>query len=86
MSRALVPEAAIDEHRHPRARKGNIDPAADRLHSTMVDPEAQTPPMELAPERKLRTGVPAAVGAHCRARGRGRGGWGVWCAGAHGDT
>lgn len=71
-----MPEASVDEHSQPLARKYEIRPRASPTATDVhraINSVTESAPMEFRPERPLRPGVHTAVRSHregCVLRGR----------------
>jgi hypothetical protein len=66
---AAVPEAAVDEHCDTFARKRHVHAASGCSRDGHLKAVAQTPAVQLAPQRHLGCGVPAGEGRHAGAQG-----------------
>jgi hypothetical protein len=68
--RAAVPEATVQEHRHPRCREHHVGGPSYGLDGSTVDEVAQPARMNCAAECKFGTRIPPTVGPHARANPR----------------
>jgi hypothetical protein len=71
MGRAAMPEAAVDEHRHPLAREHHIGPNMDPRHlNQMVLAEPVAATLQQRAHPPLRAGIYPSVATHHRSGGR----------------
>ena len=62
--RATMPETAVDEHRDPLAREGDIGPRSTQSRDTQVDPVAETAAVELPAQSHLGVRIPVSHARH----------------------
>lgn len=59
-----MPEAAVEEHSHSRAREDYVCSATERIKRREIDTIAIAVAMEFATDRKLEGGVPGSIRPH----------------------